>query len=213
MDGVDPKGDGQTDLRRRPVHVLPAGRPAHAAEHLRPPRRRRHRLPGQRRLRISRPDPRHRRPLQQAGQFAGSRRRVAGRRHLRPLASDGRHARSTRRAHVTGDTRRRFGPLCDLRQGRDLLVASTGAEPVTGPIYDAWASLGFERGALGLPTSGLIQEPEWIVQNFQHGTLNVDRQTSSITRVMDGIPLQLPPPSASGPPVQLERFSPARNLV
>ena len=91
--------------------------------------------------------------------------------------------------------------------------SSTGAEPVTGPIYDAWASLGFERGALGLPTSGLIQEPEWIVQNFQHGTLNVDRQTSSITRVMDGIPLQLPPPAASGPPVQLERFSPARNLV
>jgi hypothetical protein len=31
--------------------------------------------------------------------------------------------------------------------------------------------------------------------------------------VMDGVALTLPPPSASGPPVQLERFSPARNRV
>ena len=55
----------------------------------------------------------------------------------------------------------------------------SGAEPVTGAIYDAWASLGFERGALGLPTSGEIQEPQWIVQNFQHGTLNFDRETGT----------------------------------
>ncbi|MCW2686501.1 MAG: N-acetylmuramoyl-L-alanine amidase [Mycobacterium sp.] len=89
----------------------------------------------------------------------------------------------------------------------------TGAAPVTGAIYDAWASLGFERSALGLPTSAEIQEPEWIVQNFAHGTLNLDRQNSTVTRVIDGVPLQLPPPSPSGPPVQLERFSPARSRV
>jgi hypothetical protein len=52
----------------------------------------------------------------------------------------------------------------------------TGARPVTSAIYDAWATLGYERGPLGLPTSGEIQEPEWIVQNFQHGTLSFDRQ-------------------------------------
>jgi uncharacterized protein with LGFP repeats len=91
--------------------------------------------------------------------------------------------------------------------------AATGAAPVTGAIYDAWATLGFERGALGLPTSGEIQEPQWIGQNFQHGTLNLDRQSGTVTRVMDGIALTLPPTSASGPPVQLERFSPARNRV
>ena len=90
---------------------------------------------------------------------------------------------------------------------------STGAAPLSGAIYDAWATLGFERGALGLPTSGELQEPQWIGQNFQHGTLNMDRQTGAITRVMDGIELTLPPPSLSGPPVQLERFSPARNRV
>lgn len=84
----------------------------------------------------------------------------------------------------------------------------TGAQPVNGAIYDAWGSLGYERGALGLPTSAEIQEPEWVVQNFQHGTLNFDRLDGSITRVLNGMVQKLPPPSPSGPPVQLERFSP-----
>lgn len=83
----------------------------------------------------------------------------------------------------------------------------TGAQPLTGAIYQAWASLGFERGALGLPTSGEIAEPEWIVQNFQHGTLNYDRQTHNVLRVIDGVTLVLPPPPVDEPPVQLERFS------
>lgn len=83
----------------------------------------------------------------------------------------------------------------------------TGAQPLTGAIYEAWASLGYERGALGLPTSGEIQEPEWVVQNFQHGTLDFDRQTHNVLRVIDGISLEMPPPPVDGPPVQLERFS------
>jgi uncharacterized protein with LGFP repeats len=84
----------------------------------------------------------------------------------------------------------------------------TGAEPVTGEIYNAWGALGFERGALGLPTSGEIQEPLWIVQNFQHGTLNFDRENGTVTRVTDGIPVELPKSSTDSTPVQLERFSP-----
>lgn len=86
--------------------------------------------------------------------------------------------------------------------------AETGAQPVTGAIYDAWASLGYERGALGLPTSGEFQEPQWVKQNFQHGTLNFDRQSGRVTRVIDGVAEELPPPPLSGPPMQLERFSP-----
>lgn len=89
----------------------------------------------------------------------------------------------------------------------------TGAQPIMGAIYDAWATLGYEYGALGLPTSGETQQPEWIVQNFQHGTLNCDRATFAITRVIDAIAIELPPPSADGPPAELERFSPARNRV
>ena len=85
----------------------------------------------------------------------------------------------------------------------------SGAEPVTGAIYDAWAALGYERGALGLPTSGEIQEPQWIVQNFQHGTLNFDREKGTVTRVIDGSPWSCRRRRSNGPPVQLERFSPS----
>ncbi len=83
----------------------------------------------------------------------------------------------------------------------------SGAQPLTGAIYQAWASLGYERGALGMPTSGEIAEPEWIVQNFAHGTLNFDRLTRNVVRVIDGVSLVLPPPPVDGPPTQLERFS------
>ncbi|NBP85477.1 MAG: cold-shock protein [Mycobacteriaceae bacterium] len=87
----------------------------------------------------------------------------------------------------------------------------TGAQPLTGAIYEAWASLGYERGALGLPTSGEIPEPQWVVQNFQHGTLNFDRQTHNVLRVIDGVTLVMPPPPLDGPPTQLERFSPVQS--
>ncbi len=84
----------------------------------------------------------------------------------------------------------------------------TGAQPVTGAIYDAWASLGYERGALGLPTSGELQEPQWVKQNFQHGTLDFDRLSGRVSRVIDGVAEELLPSPPSGPPIQLERFSP-----
>jgi uncharacterized protein with LGFP repeats len=88
-----------------------------------------------------------------------------------------------------------------------------GAHPLAGAIYDAWATLGYEYGALGLPTSGETQQQEWIVQNFQHGTLNCDRSNFAITRVIDEIALALPPSTPDGPPAELERFSPARSRV
>ncbi len=83
----------------------------------------------------------------------------------------------------------------------------TGAQPVTGAIYDAWASLSYERGPLGLPTSAEIQEPLRITQNFQHGTLNYERLTGNITEVADGITTPLSTQSPSGPTVPPEHFS------
>lgn len=88
----------------------------------------------------------------------------------------------------------------------------SGAEPITGELYRAWGALGFERGALGLPTSAEIAEPLWIVQNFQHGTLNFDREKGTVTRVVDGVPVDLPA-STDLNPVQLERFTPPINPV
>jgi uncharacterized protein with LGFP repeats len=83
----------------------------------------------------------------------------------------------------------------------------TGSEPVTGAIYDAWASLSYERGPLGLPTSAEIQEPLQITQNFQHGTLNFERLTGNVTEVVDGITTPLSTQTASGPTVPPEHFS------
>ena len=100
-----------------------------------------------------------------------------------------------------GDTR-----YATFEHGAIYWSPASGAEPLGGAIYEAWASLGYERGALGLPTSAEIQEPEWIVQNFQHGTLNFDRENGTVTRVIDGVPQELPPPPKQEP-VQLERFS------
>jgi uncharacterized protein with LGFP repeats len=90
---------------------------------------------------------------------------------------------------------------------------TTGAQPVTGTIYAAWGGLGYEHSALGLPTSTEIHEPEWVVQNFQHGTLNIERGSRTVVTVINGVAAVVPPPSADGPPVQVERFSPMRNRV
>lgn len=115
-------------------------------------------------------------------------------------------APKTPEAAGEGDTR-----YVTFEHGAVYWSPQSGAEPVGGAIYDAWGALGFERGALGLPTSGEIQEPQWIVQNFQHGTLNFDREKGTVTRVTDGVPVELPPPSVDAPPVQLERFTPPIN--
>ena len=84
---------------------------------------------------------------------------------------------------------------------------ATGPQPITGAIYDAWASLSYERGPLGLPTSAEIQEPLRITQNFQHGTLNFERLTGNVSEVADGITTQLSTQSPSGPTVPPEHFS------
>ena len=84
---------------------------------------------------------------------------------------------------------------------------TTGAQPVTGAIYDSWASLSYERGPLGLPTSAEIQEPLQITQNFTHGTLNYDRLTGNVSEVVDGITTSLSTQSPSGPTVPPEHFS------
>ncbi len=83
----------------------------------------------------------------------------------------------------------------------------TGANPVTGAIYEAWASQSYEHGPLGLPTSAEIQEPLRITQNFQHGTLNFERLTANITRVVNGITVPLPTHTPRGPTVPPEHFS------
>jgi len=193
------------------LHPVPAGRRPHPADHIRPSRHRQHRLPGQSRLCMPDHSARDRCPVRQARQRTGFGRLDAGQRDPRAVAVDG---GMTSRSALRRRPKRRcgFGPLRDLRQGSDLLVTRVWGTALAGAIYNAWAMLGFERGALGLPTSGEIGEPQWIVQNFQHGTLNVDREKAPSRGSSTGFRSNCRRP-ARGPPVQLERFSPARNRV
>jgi hypothetical protein len=49
------------------------------------------------------------------------------------------------------------------------------------------------------------------VQNFQHGTLNFDREKGTVVRVLDGVPVELPGTESGFAPIQLERFTPPTN--
>ena len=182
-----PKGHSRADVGRRLVHPLPARRHPDPADDLHPPRRRQHRLPGQRRLCGDGPDPRHRRAFQRSARPADLEDSLRGGAiFANGSRSAGRTARWAHRNHrrrpATGSAR-----YATFDKGAVYWSPASGAEPLTGAIYEAWASLGYERGALGLPTSGEIQEPQWIVQNFQHGTLNFDRENGTVTRVIDGV--------------------------
>jgi uncharacterized protein with LGFP repeats len=88
-----------------------------------------------------------------------------------------------------------------------------GTQPITGALYDAWVSQGYERGPLGLPTSAEIQEPLQITQNFAHGTLNFERLTGNITAVIDGIRAPLSPQAPGAQTVPAEHFSPPGRAV
>ena len=48
------------------------------------------------------------------------------------------------------------------------------------------------------------------MQNFQHGTLNFDRENGTVIRVIDGVELNIPLDQGEAP-VQLERFTPIGN--
>jgi len=110
-----------------------------------------------------------------------------------------------RSPEASGDGGSRYA---NFEHGAIYWSPTSGAQPITGEIYNAWGSLGFERGALGLPTSAEISEPLWIVQNFQHGTLNFDRETGNVVRVIDMVATELPKSDSDHTPVQLERFTP-----
>ncbi len=116
---------------------------------------------------------------------------------------------------ITGGRGRGQRPLRHLRaRARSTGRRRAGPNPLTGAIYEAWASLGYERGALGLPTSGEIQNREWIVQNFQHGTLNFDREKGTVTTgYRRRCPEELPPPLGRRAARAARAVQPRRNPV
>ena len=57
----------------------------------------------------------------------------------------------------------------------------TGAHPVTGQFYDTWASLKWETGRLGYPTSPVYAVSGGIAQRFEHGVLFYDATTRTVS--------------------------------
>jgi uncharacterized protein with LGFP repeats len=81
--------------------------------------------------------------------------------------------------------------VCGLKNGgcgqvfqRGLIYTATGAGThlLTGPIRDAWAAQGYERGSLGYPTSDPYAVAGGTAQDFQGGKLTLDSGTGNVTR-------------------------------
>ena len=60
-----------------------------------------------------------------------------------------------------------------FQRGSIYSSTATGAHPISGTLYDAWAATGWENGALGLPVSGPGSTPDGQskYQHFQGGSV------------------------------------------
>lgn len=59
----------------------------------------------------------------------------------------------------------------DFENGKIYWSQETGAQVLKGAIAKAWGAMGFEKSALGLPTSGETTGPDGVSQKFQGGSL------------------------------------------
>ena len=160
LDHVEPAGHSGIDAR--PVATSPTSRPARRRRCRRSSPTATSATPNARatRLRGDGPDPRHRRALQRPARPETSPTRCAA---VRSSPSGSRWAARPARSGAPTSPEAAGEGAAAVRHLRPAARSTghreSGAEPLTGAIYEAWASLGFERGALGLPTSGEIQEP------------------------------------------------------
>lgn len=78
----------------------------------------------------------------------------------------------------------KYGNVSLVKSENGALYSSpeTGTHPVWGKIGDAWASQGFERGPLGLPTTTEAERPDGtIAQEFANGVLVFDPATGELS--------------------------------
>jgi uncharacterized protein with LGFP repeats len=59
---------------------------------------------------------------------------------------------------------------------------TAGAHPVSGAIRTYWAAAGYEVGGLGYPVGDPVPAPAEVTQQFQGGTLALNRTTGTVTR-------------------------------
>ncbi len=70
-----------------------------------------------------------------------------------------------------------------FQHGSIYWTPATGAHEVHGAIRDKWASLGWEKSALGYPTSDETEEPDGSgrFSSFQHGSIHWNKATGQVT--------------------------------
>lgn len=68
-----------------------------------------------------------------------------------------------------------------FQNGNIYWSQGTGAWTVkNGPVFEAWASVGYENGRLGYPISDQFDIPGGVQQNFQHGVITIKDGKPSI---------------------------------
>ena len=204
LDHVNPVGGTvQLTLGRRAVHRGPRRQIDHAADDLRPPRC--PATPSARVMPATQCCPKtaiwHR---DSTGHQIWST-RCAGC-DLRPLGYDGWQGGPARRTHLAGGRRKGETRYAAFEHGAIYWSPAGGAEPLGGGDLRAWAPLGYERGALGPPTSAGSRNPSGSCRTpARHPELRpADPQRPTGDRRGDAGDAAAP---VDGPPVQLERFS------
>jgi hypothetical protein len=76
-----------------------------------------------------------------------------------------------------------IGRFNHFQRGSIYFTPTTGAHEVHGLIHDTWASLGWERGALGYPISDELAAPGGRRSEFEHGSLVWSAATNQVTVV------------------------------
>jgi uncharacterized protein with LGFP repeats len=72
---------------------------------------------------------------------------------------------------TTGEVAVRGGAVTHFQGGSIYWSPATGAQAVKGAIRDRWASLGWENGYLGFPTTGEVAVRGGAVTHFQGGSI------------------------------------------
>jgi uncharacterized protein with LGFP repeats len=72
------------------------------------------------------------------------------------------------------------GRFSHFQGGSIYWTPTTQAHEVHGLIRDKWASLSWERGALGYPTSDEFQDGKFRRSNFQHGIIRWSEATGAV---------------------------------
>ena len=87
---------------------------------------------------------------------------------------------------VTGEVRTPDGRgrFTHFERGSVYATPTTGAQPVVGPVRDAWAASGWEAGPLGYPVAAAVPAgPDQVRQAFERGSARLTVSTGAVVLV------------------------------